>query len=68
MISAGKTDSYEHPDNTTLTNLYQKRCVPIIVTEDAKTKQEFLIDLSTISLGDQQNLASVSNNFNFEQL
>lgn len=68
MISAGKTDSYEHPDNTTLINLYQKRCVPIIVTEDAKTKQEFLIDLSTISLGDQQNLASASNNFNFEQL
>lgn len=68
MISAGKTDFYEHPNNTTLINLYQKRCVPIIVTEDAKTKQEFFIDLSTISLGDQQNLASVSNDFNFEQL
>ncbi len=66
MISAGKTDIYEHPDNTTLINLHQKRCVPIIVTEDAKTKQEFFIDLATISLCDQQNLGSVSNNFSFK--
>ena len=46
IISAGKSDVYGHPDTSTLSNIRQKQCVPIIVTEDKKTKQKFCIDLT----------------------
>ena len=41
IISAGKEDKYNHPDQVVLDSLQRHNCVPIIVTEDSKTKQKF---------------------------
>lgn len=41
IISAGKTDVYKHPDKPVLQAIRKSGSIPIIVTEDTKTKQEF---------------------------
>ena len=41
IISAGETDKYGHPDEPVLEAIRQMNSIPIIVTENPKTKQEF---------------------------
>ena len=41
IISAGKEDKYNHPDQVVLDSIQRHNCVPIIVTEDTKTVQKF---------------------------
>lgn len=41
IISAGKDDKYNHPDQVVLDSIQGHNCVPIIVTEDPKTIQKF---------------------------
>jgi len=42
IISAGETDNYGHPDEPVLDAIRQMGSIPIIVTENPKTKQEFI--------------------------
>ena len=41
IISAGETDKYGHPDELALQTIRQMNSIPVIVTENPKTKQEF---------------------------
>lgn len=41
IISAGETDKYGHPDEPVLEAIRQVNSIPVIVTENPKTKQEF---------------------------
>lgn len=41
IISAGETDEYGHPDEPVLQAIRQANSIPIIVTENPKTQQEF---------------------------
>ena len=41
IISAGKDDKYHHPDQVVIDSIQRNNCVPIIVTENPKTKQQF---------------------------
>lgn len=45
IISAGVTDKYGHPDQQTLVAIQNQRGIPIIVTEDPKTKQVFTYNI-----------------------
>lgn len=45
IISAGETDKYGHPDNATLDAIWEHKCLPIIITENPKTKQQFIYNL-----------------------
>lgn len=45
IISAGETDKYKHPDLPTINGILGKNSVPIIVTENQKTKQQFTYNL-----------------------
>ena len=45
IISAGKTDKYQHPNMPVLQAILEKGSIPIIVTEDTRTKQEFTYHL-----------------------
>lgn len=45
IISAGETDKYGHPDGPVLEAIRQMNSIPIIVTENPKTKQEFIYDV-----------------------
>lgn len=45
IISAGVTDKYKHPDQLTLDGILEHDCIPIIVTENIKTKQQFIYNL-----------------------
>ncbi len=40
IISAGENDRYKHPDMAVLSAIQQECSIPIIVTEDEKTKQQ----------------------------
>lgn len=45
IISAGKTDKYQHPNMPVLRAIWKAGSIPIIVTEDTRTKQEFTYHL-----------------------
>ncbi|MBE6214143.1 MAG: MBL fold metallo-hydrolase [Rikenellaceae bacterium] len=45
IISAGETDKYGHPDDATLDVIWKNKCLPIIITENPKTKQQFIYNL-----------------------
>lgn len=45
IISAGITDKYRHPDQPTLDGILGNNCIPIIVTENPKTKQQFTYNI-----------------------
>lgn len=45
IISAGKTDKYQHPNMLVLRAIWESGSIPIIVTEDTRTQQEFTYHL-----------------------
>lgn len=45
IISAGETDRYEHPNLPTLNGILKHNSIPIIVTENVKTKQQFTYNI-----------------------
>lgn len=45
IISAGETDKYGHPDKPTLDVIMGNNSIPIIVTENQNTKQQFTYNL-----------------------
>lgn len=45
IISAGETDKYEHPNLPTLNGILKHNSIPIIVTENVKTKQQFTYNI-----------------------
>ena len=45
IISAGKTDKYQHPNMPVLQAIWKAGSIPIIVTEDTRTQQEFTYHL-----------------------
>lgn len=44
IISASENDLYNHPDTCVLCEIQQKRSIPIIVTENIKTKQRYSLN------------------------
>lgn len=45
IISAGETDRYDHPDKITLDTIIENNSIPIIVTENQNTKQQFTYNI-----------------------
>lgn len=45
IISAGETDVYGHPNASVVQSIRTENSIPIIVTEDTRTKQEFTYHL-----------------------
>lgn len=41
IISVGETDKYDHPDKLTLDGIIENRDIPIIITENQNTRQQF---------------------------
>lgn len=46
IISAGEQDKYGHPDECTLTGICNNGSIPLLVTENPKSKQQFIYQIT----------------------